>query len=458
MRGPEHPGAGVSRPPHQGLISQADLERAIDLALSHAAASGAEQAEAGASASEGLGVTVRLGEVETIEFHLDRGFGVTVYRGGRKGAAGSSELSEAAVRAAVDKALSIATLTEPDPASGLADAHLMATHFPDLDLDHPWELDADAAIAIATRCEDAARAADPRIDNSEGASVSSERSVRSYGNSHGFRASTPSTAHSLSCVVLATADGRKERDHWYDSNRVAGALATPEQIGQIAAQRTVARLGARRIATGRSAVLFPPELARGLLRQLLSAIRGRAQYQESSFLLGAVGTQVLPAWVHLDERPHLARAFGSSAYDSDGVATEDRRLVDAGVLTSYQLSSYSARRLGLAPTGHAGRSHNLEVSSSHADLAALMREMGDGLLVTELMGHGTNPVTGDYSHGAAGFLVRGGELQHPVSEVTIAGNLKDMLLGIVGIGADTDLRGAIRSGSILIDGMTVAGE
>jgi PmbA protein len=448
----------MSRSPQQGLICQADLDRAVDLALDCARKLGADQSEAGVSSSEGLGVTVRLGEVETIEFNLDRSFGVTVYQGGRKGTASTSELAEAAIREAVAKALSIASLTESDPASGLADAQMMATELPDLDLDHPWALDADAAIELARRCEDAARAEDPRITNSDGASVSTGRTVRSYGNSHGFRATTASSSHSISCVVLAEADGQKERDHHYDVNRRAGELIAPEDIGRAAAQRTVARLGSRRITTRRVPVLFSAELACGLLRNLLAAIRGRAQYQEASFLLGAAGRRILPEHLTIDERPHLAGGFGSSAYDADGVATRDRQLIDAGVLTGYQLSSYSARRLGLTTTGHAGRTHNLVISNTHADQAALMREMGDGLLLTEVMGHGVNLITGDYSQGAAGFLIEGGEICHPVSEITIAGQLQDMFLGVVGVGADLERRSALRCGSLLIDQMTIAGD
>jgi PmbA protein len=442
----------------KGLISATDLERAVDLALDHARSLGVGQVEAGVTSSEGLGVTVRLGEVETIEFNLDQSFGVTVYKDGRKGSASTSQLDEGAVRDAVAKATSIASLTEPDPASGLADAELMATELMDLDLDHAWALDAEGAIEIAQRCEAAARAEDQRISNSEGATVSSTRSVRSYGNSHGFRATTASSSHSVGCVVLAESDGEMERDHWYDIDRHPDGLADVEEIGRIAAQRTVARLGARRISTRHAPVLFPPELASGLFRHLLSAIRGRAQYQEASFLLGAAGERVLPSHLNIDERPHMLRGMGSSAFDSEGVATRDRRLVDAGVLTGYLLSSYSARRLGLDTTGHAGRTHNLEFSHTHTDQAALMREMGDGLLITELMGHGVNGVTGDYSQGAAGFLVEGGEIVHPVNQITIAGRLQDMFLGLAGVGADTETRSAIRCGSVLIADMTIAGD
>jgi PmbA protein len=455
---PNYSGRQMTRPPNKGLISEPDIDRAVELALEHAAQLGVAQAEAGVSSSEGLGVTVRLGDVETIEFNLDQSFGVTVFRDGRKGAASTSQLTEEAIREAVAKANSIASLTEPDPASGLADVELMASAPLELDLDHAWALDADAAIGLARRCEDSARAEDPRISNSEGATVSTSRSVRRYGNSHGFRATSASSSHSMGCVVIAEAEGQMERDHWYDVDRHPDGLEAAEKIGRIAAQRTVSRLGGRPITTRHAPVLFPADLACGLLRNLLSAIRGRAQYQEASFLLGAAGTAILPAHVNIDERPHLQRGLGSSWCDAEGVATQERRLIDAGVLTGYLLSSYSARRLGLLTTGHAGRTHNLEISHTHADQTALMREMGDGLLVTELMGHGVNAVTGDYSQGAAGFLVERGEISHPVNQVTIAGRLQDMFLGLVGIGADIETRSALRCGSVLIEDMTIAGD
>jgi len=435
-----------------------ELERAVIQALELAKKLGATQAEAGVSSETGLSLTVRLGEVETIEYQRDRGLGVTVYFGHRKGSASTADLAPGSVRESVEKACSIARFTAEDPCAGLADAELMATDIPDLDLCHPWDVDAEQAIDIARQCEDVARSIDKRINNSEGASVSSHRGTRVYGNSHGFLAGVESTSHSLSCVVLASEGDQMQRDYWYTSARDAADMESLAEVGRKAGERTVRRLGARKLATVRAPVMFPAELARGLIGHFTSAVRGTSQYRGSSFLLNADGQQIFPDWMDLVERPRLTKGMASAAFDSEGVATRDRTLVEKGVLRGYLLGSYSARKLGLQTTGNAGGLHNLIVTPATAlDREALIRQMGRGLLLTELMGQGVNGVTGDYSRGAAGFWVEGGEIQYPVHEITIAGNLKDMYAGIVAVGDDVDRRGSIHSGSLLLEQMTVAG-
>lgn len=449
----------MSNPAHDSAAEAAALETCIHTTLAEARRAGATAAEASVSSETGLVVTVRLGEVETLEFQRDRGLSLTVYLGERKGSASTADLSPESVQAAIRAALDIARYTEPDPAAGLADPGLMPTVLPELDLWHPWAVDADAAIDIARRCEDAARAADPRIHNSEGATLSTHAGLRAYGNSHGFVGSQRGTHHSLACSVLARgADGEMQRDHWWSAARVPGELEDAGHIGRQAAERTVRRLGARKLSTRTARVLYAPELARSLIGHLVGAVRGGAQYRRASFLLDAVGQAVLPAAVHIVERPHLARALGSTAFDAEGVATHESALVEGGRLVRYVLDSYAARKLGLKSTGNAGGVHNLEVSATHGDAAAMLRELGTGLLVTELIGQGVNGVTGDYSRGAAGWWVEGGALAFPVEEITVAGNLKDMLRGIVAIGSDRDLRGNIRVGSILVERLTIAGD
>jgi PmbA protein len=437
-----------------------ELEAVVTLALETAKQSGATQAEADASLSKGLGVTVRLGEVETVEYQRDRALGVTVYFGTRKGSASTADLAPQAVRETVAKACAIARHTALDDCAGLADPQLLATEFPDLQLDFPWDIAPDAAIEIARACEGAGLAVDPRLTNSEGASVGSTRGVRVYGNSHGFLAGDCATSHSLSCVLLAQAGEDMQRDYWYSSTRDPADLEDPGAIGRRAAQRALARLGARRLPTCKVPVLFAPELARGFIGHFTGAIRGGAQYRKASFLLGAAGEQVFPAWVQMHERPRLPKAFASASWDGEGVRTRDRELVRDGVLDGYLLGSYSARKLGLQSTGNAGGLHNLLVDPSPdaPDAAALLRRMGRGLLVTELMGQGVNGVTGDYSRGASGFWVEGGAIAYPVHEITIAGNLRELYRNIAAIGTDIDVRGGIRCGSVLVEGFTVAGE
>jgi len=440
-------------------LAQEDLESIIERALEEARARGASQAEAAVSQDTGLSVGVRLGEVETLEHQRDRSMGITVYFGQRKGSASTADFSPEAVRATVAKACSIARFTAEDACSGLADAALMARGPLSLDLSHPWNVSADRAIEIAKACEAAALQFDPRINNSEGASVSSHQGLHVYGNTHGFVGGYPTTSHSVSCVVLAGTGEDMQRDYWYSSSRDWHDLENAEAIGRESARRTIARLGPRKLSTRRAPVLFVPEIARGLIGHFVAAIRGSSQYRQSSFLLNSAGRQVFPAGFSISERPHIPKAMGSAPFDDEGVATADRELVVDGVLTGYILSSYSARKLGLKTTGNAGGAHNLLVAPNQTGgMDAMLSRLGQGLLVTELMGQGVNIVTGDYSRGAAGFWVENGAIQFPVAEITIAGNLRDMLAGIEAVGDDVDARGGTRTGSILLKEMTIAGE
>jgi PmbA protein len=440
-------------------LDQADLQSIIERALEEARARGASQAEAAVSQDTGLSVSVRLGEVETLEHQRDRSMGITVYFGQRKGSASTADFSLDAVRATVAKACSIARFTAEDASSGLADAALMARAPSNLDLSHPWNITADRAIEIAKSCEASALAFDPRINNSEGASLGTHQGLHVYGNTHGFVGGYPTTSHSLSCVVLAGTGEDMQRDYWYSSSRDWHELEQAEAIGRESARRTIARLGPRRLSTRRAPVLFVPEIARGLIGHFTAAIRGSSQYRQSSFLLNSVGQQVFPPGFSIAERPHIPKAVGSAPFDDEGVATQDRELVADGVLTGYILSSYSARKLGLETTGNAGGPHNLLVKPNLAGgMGALLQRLGTGLLVTELMGQGVNMVTGDYSRGAAGFWVENGSIQYSVAEITIAGNLRDMLKGIAAVGDDVDARGATRVGSILLPEMTIAGD
>lgn len=435
-----------------------ELEALVQLVLDEAKACGATGAEAGISLEAGLSVTVRLGEVETLEYHRDRGVGVTVYVGRRKGSASTADFAAQALRETVRAACDIARYTSEDDCAGLADAALMATDIPDLDLCHPWDIDAAGGIEIARRCEAAARDADPRISNSEGATLSSHQGLRVYGNSHGFIAGYPSTRHSISCSVIAGRDERMQRDDWYTIARCHEEMEAAEQVGHRAAERAVRRLDARRLSTRQVPVIFAADIATGLFRSFIGAIRGGALYRKSSFLLDHLGRQIFPDFVHIHEQPHLRGALGSAPFDGEGVATRARDLIGGGVLQGYVLDSYSARKLGMQTTGNAGGVHNLTVDSGMLDFDGLLREMGTGLLVTELMGQGVNMVTGDYSRGAAGFWVEHGVIQYPVEEITIAGNLKDMFRAVVAIGSDVECRGNYRTGSVLIEHMTVAGE
>ncbi|HTX23145.1 MAG TPA: metalloprotease PmbA [Steroidobacteraceae bacterium] len=437
-----------------------ELSDIVSLALSEARRCGASQSEADASLQRGLTATVRLGEVDTVEYQRDRGLGVTVYFGKRKGSASTADLSAGAVRATVEKACAIARFTAEDEAAGLADPEDLAREVPDLDLYHGWDLEPDEAVVLARTCEAAGRAVDSRVTNSEGASVSSQRGVRVYGNSHGFLAGYASTSHTVTCVLLAQAGEDMQRDYWYSTARDPADLDPTEAIGRRAGERAIARLGARKLTTRHAPVLFSPEMARGLYRSFLGAIRGGSQYRKASFLLDCAGQTVFPSFLQMEEHPHIAKALGSSPFDDEGVATRDRRLVADGVVQGYVLDSYSARKLGLRTTGNAGGVHNLFVTApgNVLTLDELLRRAGEGLYVTELMGQGVNPVTGDYSRGASGYWVQNGVMAFPVHEITIAGNLRDMYRDIVAVGDDIDTRGAIRTGSVLIGEMTIAGE
>jgi PmbA protein len=440
------------------LADGADLLAQVEIALEEARALGASQAEAAVSVDVGLSVSVRLGEVDTVEYQRDRGMGVTVYFGTRKGSASTADLSAQALRETVGKACSIARFTAEDPCAGLADPVDLATDVPDLDLSHPWDLTPERACELALECEAAAMAVDPRITNSEGAGVSSHRGLRAYGNTHGFLRAYPGTVHSVSCAVLGCEGEAMERDYWYTTARNWRELDDVASVGRMSGERAVSRLGARKLGTMRAPVLFSPEVARGLIGHFIGAIRGGSQYRRSSFLLDAAGQQVFPDWFSLSERPHLPGALASAPFDQEGVATRDRELVAGGMLLGYVLGTYSARKLGLRTTGNAGGTYNLIVPGRGGDFDAMLRVMDRGLLVTELMGQGVNGVTGDYSRGATGFWVEGGRIQYPVHEVTVAGNLKDIYRGIVEVGTDVDMRGGVRTGSILIGEMTIAGD
>ena len=447
----------MSKTPRRTAMDQAELEEIVGIVLAEARARGVDQAEAAASHDLGLSATVRLGEVESLEYTNDRGVGITVFSDSKKGSASTSDFGTAALREAVAKACTFATMTAADECSGLADAVLMATDAPDLDLAHAWDIESDDAIRIATEAEAAARSFDPRISNSEGATVSTSIGARAYGNSHGFSGGYRKSSHSISCIVVADTNGDMQRDYWYTAARDPSDLEAPEYVGELAAQRTVDRLGARKIRTANAPVLFTPEVARGFIGHAIGAIAGGAQYRRASFLLEAAGTRVFPEFVQIHERPHIPKAMASRPFDAEGVATRDRDLVVDGTLEGYILGSYSARRLGLQTTGNAGGAHNLIVPGNAGDLESLTRSLERGLIVHELIGHGVNVVTGDYSRGAVGYWVEGGEIAFPVHEVTIAGNLKDLYQRIEAIGADQDLRSGIRCGSLLVDEMTIAG-
>ncbi|MFI8745375.1 metalloprotease PmbA [Pseudomonas sp. NPDC077186] len=433
------------------------LQAQVEEILAEAKRQGASACEVAVSAGQGLSTTVRQGEVETVEFNRDQGFGITLYVGQRKGSASTSATGSAAIRETVAAALAIAKHASEDECAGLADAALMARELPELDLYHPWSISPEQAVEQALVCEAAAFAADARINNADGTSLNTHQGCRVYGNSHGFVGGYASTRHSLSCVMIAGGEGQMQRDYWYDVNRQGELLADAGEIGRRAAQRAVSRLGARPVPTCEVPVLFAAELAGGLFGHLLAAISGGNLYRHSSFLEGALGQRLFPEWLSLDERPHLPRALGSATFDGDGLATYAKSFVDKGELVSYVLGTYSGRKLGLPSTANSGGVHNLFVTHGEEDQQALIRRMGRGLLVTELMGQGLNLVTGDYSRGAAGFWVENGEIQFPVQEVTIAGNLRDMFRQIVAVGRDLERRGNICTGSVLIEKMTVAG-
>lgn len=449
----------------EAMVTQSTIDRDAELdrldeltreALAEARRLGASEAEVHAYSSQGLSTQVRLGEVETVEHMQDRGVSVTVLIGRRKGQASSADLRPESLATCVAHAIDIARFTQEDSCNGLADPELLATEQPDLDLWHPAAVDAEAAIERALACEQAGRA-DDRISNSEGASFNASLGLSVYANSNGFSGRSSGTQFSQSCVLLAGKGDGMKRDYAYDSRRRIDDLETPERTGDEASRRTLSRLGAGQVQTREMPVLFEPRVAAGLLDHLVGAVTGSSLYRNASFLKNRAGDRIFPEWLNVIERPFLLRGAGSASFDSEGVATRERRLVDGGILTGYVLSSYSARRLGLATTANAGGVRNLLLEPGGEVCDTPLERLRDGLYVTELMGQGVNLLTGDYSRGAGGFLVRGGELVQPVDGVTIAGNLADMFAGIVTAGSDIDTRGNLHCGSILVDRMTVAG-
>ena len=436
-----------------------DLEGAAQLALDHARSQGASSAEVAIGQGQGMSVTVRRGEVETVEHNRDKSIGVTVYFGHHSGNASSTDFSERAIRDIVESACNIARYTEDDPFNGLADPDRLATEFPDLDLHHPWNLDMDTAIELATACERSALEADSRIGKTEGATVSSHDGVDLYANSHGFSGFSRGSRHSLSCSVIAGEGEGMQRDYWYDSRRRREDLMAPEAVGAETARRTLRRLGAKKIDTGEFPVVYESGVASSLVSHLVSAISGANLYRKSSFLADRLGEKIFPENIQLHEQPFLPRATGSAAFDAEGVATRENRVIQDGVLNSYILNSYAARKLEMQSTGNAGGTHNLTLDPTmDGGLEALLAAMGTGVLVTELIGFGVNTVTGDYSRGAFGFWVENGDIQYPVQEFTVAGNLNDMFSRLLEVGSDVDDRRNIRTGSILVEKMTVAGQ
>jgi PmbA protein len=447
---------------HTDLIVEAragpsSLTAVVEKILGEARREGADAAEAAASVGQGLSVTVRLGEVETVEHNRDKHVGLTVFFGQRSGSASTSDFSDAAIRDTVRAACSIAKYTAEDDCSGLADPERLAKELLDLDLYHPWNPGTAQATALARACEEAARSVDARIKNSEGATLSSHAGVEVYGNTHGFIGVLPTTRHSLSCSVIAQEDTRMQRDYWYATARDRADLEPAEEVGAKAARRALQRLGARKLDTREAPVIYEAPVATSVLSHFISAIRGSNLYRGASFLLDHLGKRIFPEHIRIYEQPHLKKALGSTPYDGEGVATVAHDIVSAGVLQSYVLDSYSARKLHMQTTGNAGGVHNLTITPGEQDLGELLRQVGKGLLVTELIGFGVNTVTGDYSRGAAGFWIDEGEVQFPVEEITIAGNLKQMFADVVAVGKDVDTRGNIRTGSIVIGNMTIAG-
>ncbi|HWA39264.1 MAG TPA: metalloprotease PmbA [Burkholderiales bacterium] len=458
----------LARPAHAAAdsrpgfsCSQDELRGIARAVLDAAKRAGASGCDCDVSEGHGLTVTVRKGKADVIEHNRDRSVGVSIYLGerprARRGHASTSDFSPAAIEQTVAAAVAIARYTAEDDAAGLPEPQLLAKDPPDLDLYHPWPIGTEEAIELARRCEAAAFAASKKIRNSEGATVSAQHSQFVLANSLGFIGGYPGSRHYLSCSVIAEEKDQMQRDDWFSASRVPGELADPQALGRYAAQRAAARLGARKIATCRAPVLFEAPLAIGLIGHFLSAVNGGNLYRKTSFLAGSLGQQVFPSWMSIDEKPFVPRASSSTPFDEEGVATRERSVVDGGIVQGYFLGSYSARKLGMQTTGNAGGHHNLYVAPHGPDFRGLLREMGRGLLVTELLGHGLNMVTGDYSRGAAGYWVEGGEIRYPVEEITIAGNLRDVFKGIAAVGSDTLVRSGRTCGSILVDEMTIAG-
>jgi len=440
-----------------GPASVPILEKQVEQILTEAKKQGATACEVTVSTSQSLAVTVRQQEVETLEFNRDQGFGITLYVGNRKASASTTATDYKAIQETVAAALAIAKHTSEDDCAGLGEPALMAKDLPDLALFYPWQITPEQAINKLLDCESVAFNTDKRITNADGTSLNTWQGCRVYGNSNGFIGGYASTNHSISCVMIAEANGQMQRDYWYDVKLAGEQLASTTEIGKKAAERTVQRLGARSIATCEVPVIFIADVAASLFGHLLGAISGGSIYRKTSFLEGTIGKQLFPTWLSIDERPNLKATLNSTSFDADGLATYDKFIVDKGELMTYLLSVYSGRKLGLASTANAGGCHNIFVSHGQDNLTSLIKKMDRGLLVTELMGSGVNMVTGDYSRGAAGFWIENGEIQYPVEEITVAGNLQDMFANIVAIGNDVDARRNIRTGSVLIEKMAVAG-
>lgn len=435
-----------------------DYKNLIEHILKEATSNGASSAEASLSTGSGLSTTVRLGKVETIEHNRDKGLSITVYFGNKKGSASTTDFNLQAIKDTVNAACRVARYTAEDDCAGLADKELLAKNIPDLDLFYDWDITTDYAIELAKECEDAALTFDPKITNSEGGSLSTQQGLRVYGNTNNFIEAYSTTRHSLSVSVIAQGENSMQRDYWYSVARDSRDLESGTTIGKRAAENALKRLNASRIPTCNAPVLFIADVASGLFSSFIGAISGGSMYRKTTFLLDSLEQQVFPDKIHIYEQPHLKKSLGSSPFDAEGVATKNRDIVLNGVVKSYILGSYSARKLGMQSTGNAGGIHNLSIDTGELALDELIKQMGAGLLVTELMGQGINRVNGNYSRGATGFWVENGEIQYPVEEITIAGNLKDMFKGIVEIGNDIDLRHNIRTGSVLIDNMTIGGE
>lgn len=447
----------LAAPPTRFPIAAEALADLAGQVLKAAQSRGATAAEAEVSQAFGLSVTVRKGEVETIAYNRDKGIGVSVYVGARRGHASTADFSQAAIDDTVTKALTIARYTGEDPCAGLADPALLARNWADLDLYHPWDLSVESAIALGRECEAAALAVDERLTNSEGASVSLHEGEFAYANSHGFCAGYASSRHGIYCAVIGDDGETMQRDDWYTAARSPHDLEPAARVGRLAGERTARRLGARQLTTRECPVLFEAQVATGLIGHYVNATSGGSLYRKSSFLLDSLGDPVFAPQISIREEPHLPGGQASAPFDDEGVATRARDVVRDGVVQGYFLGSYSARKLGMVSTGNAGGNHNLVVSHGSDDLSALLRRMGRGLLVTELLGQGVNPVTGDYSRGAAGYWVEDGAIAYPVEEITIAGNLPRMYRDVVAVGSDVDRRGSRHCGSILIGAMTVAG-
>ncbi len=433
------------------------FESTSETLINYAKSKGASQIEIGVSKDVGLSVSVRNQAIETLEYNRDNSFGISVYLGKQKGVSTTSDLSKQSLLDAVDAALNIAKYTQPDDCAGLADKELMASQSVDLELDHPMGVDAEYAQNIALECEKHGLAYSDKISNSEGATFNSHRNIRYYTNSHGFKAATPSTRHSLSCVLLAEDSHGKQRDHWYSISRDGAGLDSAKSVGEKAAERTISRLAGRQLKTQKAPVLFVPEMARSLIGNFKAAINGANIYRKSSFLLDKLGTPVFPEFVEMKEKPFVKKGLASAWHDNEGVATKEQSIVADGRFNTYLLNSYSARKLGMKPTGHSGGIHNLQISNGGLNFEQLVNQMDTGLIVTEMMGQGVNMITGDYSRGASGFWVEGGEIQYFVQEITIASNLNNMFANLQSIGNDIDYRSSIETGSWLIEEMTIAG-